>query len=86
MKPKSQIKVLLRKELLNYKNNKNGICISARLYNVLKASGIVTVGDLVGNSLTYYENLTQTKRNFGPATFNELIFFVTCLELRFGDN
>jgi hypothetical protein len=40
----------------------------------------------VGNSLTYYENLTQTKRNFGPATFNELIFFVTCLELRFGDN
>lgn len=85
MKSKSKIKALLKEELLNYKNNKEGICLSSRLYNVLTACGIITIGDLVEKPVLYYDNLTHTKRNFGPIMLKELMVFVECLGLRFSE-
>lgn len=85
MKSKSQINALLKEALFNYKNNKEGICLSSRLYNVLNACGIRTISDLVEKPVLYYENLTRTQRNFGPNTLKELFVFVECLGLRFSE-
>ena len=86
MKSKLQINALLKEELLNYKNNKEGICLSSRLYNVLNACGIRTIGDLVEKPMLYYENLTRSQRNFGPITLKELFVFVDRLGLSLREN
>lgn len=78
-----KINKLLRTNLKEFRDRKNGHFLNSRLYNILNRNGITTVYDVVEKPFSYYERWRYSERNFGNSTLDELKKFVEHLELSF---